>query len=645
MPPRSAPPERLHQLGAALSVPNFRRYVSGQALSLVGTWIETVTQGLLVLRLTHSGVLLGLTTATRYAPVLLLSPSAGLMVDRFPKRRVLLVTQLGLGLVSLVLGLAVLTDEVRLWQVFVLGIAFGTFSAADNPARQAFVSEVVGPALIRNAVTLNSTLVNVARVLGPAIAAVVVGSLGIGWCFVINAVSFLAVIVTLLVLDAADLHPMTPTPRARGQLRAGLHYATGIPQIMRPLLMMAVIGTFTFEFEVSFPLLARDTFHGGADAYGWLLGAFGVGAVAGGLYALGRPKTGVARLARIAVGYAAAMALLAIAPTMWTAVCASVLVGAATISFLTTGNSTVQLASDPHYRGRVMALWSAALVGSTPIGAPIIGAVSQALDPRAAIGLGALACAVAAAIGRTAPSRAPHRAATELPARHAILSSRSHPSERPDDAAGAAHRRRPDACGLTFARQLIAGLRCRTRTAQRHTYPHLQRPGMTPLPRLVAAWWSQPASLGRISALKNSKKPLASSPIWLTNSSSNPASRYGRNASRCRAGSGPQGTTSATISSVTTDDASSKWRGMGSSWESSPERASVGQSSNALRRAFSSSGPKQTFVTATAGPRPPADRYRSTCSPSGLVVTKPSPNRAAAAIELSPNPETKIGGR
>jgi MFS family permease len=371
--------------------------------------VETVAQGLLVLQLTHSGVLLGLVTAARYAPVLLLSPYAGLLVDRFSKRRVLLVTQFGLGLVSLLIGLAVLTHDVRLWQILVLGIAFGTFSAADNPARQAFVSEVVGPSLIRNAVTLNSTLVNVARVLGPTIAAVVVGSVGIGWCFVINAVSFLAVIASLLALDTANLYPTTPTPKAQGQLRAGFRYAAGVPDIIRPLLMMAVVGTFAFEFVISFPLLAHDTFHGGADAYGWLLGGFGVGAVGGGVYALGKARTGVGLLGRVAVGYAVAMALLAIAPTLWTAVGAAVMVGVATILFLTTGNSTIQLASDPHYRGRVMALWSIAVVGCTPIGAPIIGAVSRAV-----------ACAGAAAISWSGREHPRTQSTPELPPSHAV---------------------------------------------------------------------------------------------------------------------------------------------------------------------------------------------------------------------------------
>ena len=280
------------------------------------------------------------------------------------------------------------------------------------------MSEVVGPSLVRNAVTFNSTLVNVARVLGPTIAAVVVDTVGIGWCFVINAVSFLAVIASLLALDTATLHPTTPIPRAHGELRAGFRYAAGIPDVIRPLLMMAVIGTFAFEFEVSFPLLADDTFHGGADAYGWLLGAFGVGAVAGGIYALGKARTGVARLGRLALGYAAAMALLAIAPTLWAAVGAAVLVGVATILFLTTGNSTVQLASDPTTG---VGSWRCGRLRSSA--APLSVLPSSALSPRpstpaSAIGLGALACAGAAAIslGRSRSTELPlHTEASVAP--------------------------------------------------------------------------------------------------------------------------------------------------------------------------------------------------------------------------------------
>ncbi len=373
---------------AALSVRNFRRYISGQALSLIGTWVETVAQALLVLRLTHSGVILGLTTAARFAPVLLLSPYAGLLVDRFPKRRVLLVTQAGLGLVSLALGILVLSGHVGLDQVVVLALLFGTFSAVDNPARQAFVAEVVGRDLLRDAVTLNSTAVNVARVIGPAVAAVLVSTVGLGWCFIANAASFCFVIASLLLLDGRQLHPVPPVRRATGQLRAGLRYAGRIPAIARPLLMMAAIGTFTFEFEVSLPLLARDTFGGTDTTYSWLIGALGAGAVLGGLYAARSQRTGLRRLTRAAAAYAVAVGLLAAAPTLPAAVAACAITGAASVVFLTTGNSTIQLTSDPAYRGRVTALWSLALVGTTPIGSPIIGALAQLTSPPLGAGPG-----------------------------------------------------------------------------------------------------------------------------------------------------------------------------------------------------------------------------------------------------------------
>lgn len=407
---------KAHQPGAAgtfaaLSVPNFRRYVAGQSLSLIGTWVETVAQGLLVLQLTHSGTILGLTTAARYGPILVLSPYAGLLVDRYPKRRVLLGTQAGLGLVSAILGVSVLTGAIRLWQVVVLGLLFGTLSAIDNPARQAFVQEMVGHDLVRNAVTLNSTSVNLARVIGPTIAAVLVSTIGIGWCFVVNAISFCFVIASLLSLDTRRLHPAAAVPHRRGQLREGLRYAARVPAIARPLLMMAVIGTFTFEFEVSLPLLATKTFHGSGTTYSWLLGAFGAGAVAGGLYAARSAGTGVARLTWAALGYAVAMGLLALAPTLPAAIAACVLVGVATIMFLTTGNSTIQLASEPDHRGRVAALWSMALVGTTPIGSPIIGAISDAAGPRSAVALGAIACLAAVVIGRWPARRRPLPAA------------------------------------------------------------------------------------------------------------------------------------------------------------------------------------------------------------------------------------------
>ncbi len=382
---------------AAFAVPNYRRFTIGQTISLVGSWTETVAQAVLVLRLTHSGVWLGLATAARYAPVLLLTPYAGVIVDRANKRRILLLTQSALAAASLTLGLLVITGAIQLWMVFAVALAFGAATALDNPARLAFVSEMVGRQLIRNAITLNSTLVNVGRGVGPMVAAGLVATVGVGWCFVANAASFGAVIFSLLILNVSQLHPSAPVRRVHGQLRQGLAYARTVPQILAPISMMVLIGTFTYEYEVSLPLFARGPLHGGATTYSLLIAAFGFGSVLGGLYCIRRPQTGVPRMIRAASLYAAAMFGTALANQTYIAICVLVVVGMASITFLTTGNSTIQIAARPEMRGRVTALWSTALVGSTPVGATIIGAVGDS-KPRLALILGAAACVAAAAV-------------------------------------------------------------------------------------------------------------------------------------------------------------------------------------------------------------------------------------------------------
>ena len=392
---------------AALSAPNFRRYLSGQAVSLIGTWTETVAQALLVLRLSHSGTVLGLVTAARFLPTLLLSPYGGVLADRYPKRRVLIVTQVSLALVSLVLGLLVVTAVVRLWQVAILATLFGALAAVDNPARLAFVGEIVDRERLRDAVTLNTTVVNVARAVGPAIAGVLVITVGIGACFLVNAASFTAVVAALATLDAAQLRPAAVAPPARSWLRDGVRYARRRPDILAPLLMMALVGTFTYEFEVTLPLVARDTFHGGPTAYSWLLGAFGCGAVLGGLGAARRAASGIGALAASAAGFGAATMSAALAPSFWIEDVLLAVVGASSITFLTTGNSTVQLAATPEFRGRVTALWSTALVGSTAIRAPVVGLVADRAGPRSALALGVIACAVAVLVGLTLLHRAP----------------------------------------------------------------------------------------------------------------------------------------------------------------------------------------------------------------------------------------------
>jgi len=389
---------------AALTVPNFRRFVIGQGISLVGSWTETVAQAILVLQLTNSATAVGFATAARYLPVLLLTPYAGLLVDRMGKRSILVATASLLALLSLLQAALVLTHRIDMTTVFGVALLFGCLSALDNPARQAFIPEMVSRSLIRNAVTINSTMVNVGRALGPLVAAVLVTTVGIGWCFLVNAGSFGAVLVALLTMQRSALYPVERVVAARGQLIEGFRYAVTVPDIIGPVAMMALIGTFTYEFEVSLPLFAKVSLGGGATSYSWLLGAFGAGSVAGGFYCMVRPELGLPRLVRAALLYAGAMLATAGAPSEVVAVGLLFVVGLASITFITTGNATIQLAAAPQYRGRVTALWSTAFVGSTPIGASIIGLI-DAIDPRLGLAVGGVACLAAAGVGIIAKGR------------------------------------------------------------------------------------------------------------------------------------------------------------------------------------------------------------------------------------------------
>lgn len=382
---------------AAFGVVNFRRFVAGQSVSLVGSWTETVAQALLVLHLTGSGVVLGLVTATRYLPVLLLTPYAGVIVDRSDKRRLLIFTATGLAVLSAIMGALVATGMIRLWMPFVIALGFGCLSALDNPARQAFIPEMVDKDLIHDAVTLNSTFVNVGRAVGPIVAAVLVSTIGIAWCFFVNSISFVFVLVALLSLRVRELRPAQRATRAKGQLVAGLRYARGVPLVVAPIAMMVLIGTFTYEFEVSLPLFARSSLGSGLS-YPWLIGAFGAGSVIGGLYCAFRPRTGMKRILRAASLYAIALGATAFAPTVGVAVVLLVIVGVASITFITTGNATIQIAAAPSYRGRVTALWSTAFLGTTPIGAAVIGWLGG-FDSRLALGVGAFACIFAVCVG------------------------------------------------------------------------------------------------------------------------------------------------------------------------------------------------------------------------------------------------------
>ncbi|GAA1215637.1 MFS transporter [Pseudonocardia alaniniphila] len=387
------------QTFASLSNSNYRRYLTGQSISLVGTWMQTIAQSWLVLQLTGSATALGVVVALQTLPTLLLGPYGGVIADRMDKRKLMIGLQSMMGVLALLLGLLTITGAVRLWEVYVLAVLLGLNNSFENPARQSFVLEMVGPTDLRNAVSLNSVLVNSARAVGPAVAGIVIATGGIGLCFLLNAASFVAVVVSLTRLDVSKLSPSTPAPRAPGQLREGLSYVKRTPRLAVPLLMMALVGCLAYEFQVVLPIVASETFAGDARTYGFLTAAMGVGAVVGGLYVAARGRTGMRSMVVGAVAFGVAMLFVALSPTLLVALLGMALVGAASVAFQSTGNSTLQLTAAPHMRGRVMALWAVAFLGSTPIGGPIAGLVSGHFGGRAGLILGALACLVAAGLG------------------------------------------------------------------------------------------------------------------------------------------------------------------------------------------------------------------------------------------------------
>jgi MFS family permease len=406
---------------ASLAVPNYRRYLSGQAVSLIGTWMQAIAQSWLVLELTHSSVDLGLIVAIQTLPVLLLGPYGGVVADRIDKRRLTIALQSLMGVQALALGILTVTGAVRFWEVCALAAVLGLNNAFENPARQSFVLEIVGPEHLRNAVSLNSVLVNAARTVGPAVAGVLIATVGVGVCFLVNAASFIPVVFSLLTLDKSKLLPSTRAPRSRGQLREGLRYVRHTPDLGVPLVMMAFVGMLAYEFPVTLPVVDRESLHGGAAAYGLMTAAMGIGAVAGGLVTAARGRTGTRPLSLAATAFGTGILLASLAPTMPLELVALAATGAASVSFMAIGNATLQLGAAPQMRGRVMSLWFVAFQGSTPIGGPVVGWVIAAAGARVGLGLGGVTALAAAALGLLALRRLrPQQetgAAAALPAR------------------------------------------------------------------------------------------------------------------------------------------------------------------------------------------------------------------------------------
>jgi len=390
----------------SLQVRNYRLYFIGQVVSVSGSWMQRVAQSWLVLHLTGSGVALGVVSALQFLPMLVFGAWGGALADRVDKRRVLMLTQAVMGFLALALGVVTLTGSVRLWMVYLLALLLGMVTAMDNPARQSFVMEMVGRAQVTNAVSLNSAVFTGARVVGPALAGILISLVGTGWCFVLNAVSFGAVVLALVAMDPARLQRSTAAPARRGLVVEGLRFVWSRPDIRLPLAILAVVGTLALNWTVILPLLAQNTFRGGAGTYGLLFAMLGLGSLAGALFTASRREPSGGLLLGALAAFGVLMAAAAVAPTLQLEVLALVPTGMAALVFQTTSNSLIQLRSEPALRGRVMALYSVLFIGTTPIGAPIVGWVAQQAGPRAALLLGAAAIlATAAAAAWLARSR------------------------------------------------------------------------------------------------------------------------------------------------------------------------------------------------------------------------------------------------
>jgi MFS family permease len=385
----------------SLEVPNYRRYFAGQLISLSGTWMQTVAAVWVILTLTDSGVAVGLTTALQFLPMLLIGAWGGLLADRIPKRRLLMTTQALMMVPALGLFAVTAAGVVTPWMVYLAVFAFGSLNAVDNPTRQSFVYEMVGPDRVVNAVSLNSVIVQAARIVGPALAGVLIATVGVVPCFGLNALTFVAMIMALWGMDPARLQAAPVAEREPGAIRAALRYVQKTPELMVPLALMALVGTLGFNFQVVLPLLAKFSFESGAMTYASLVSAMAVGSIAGALVNGHRGRTGPRLIAGGALAFGLSALLAAAMPSLALEVVMLALLGAAAVTFAATINSTLQLAVSPEMRGRVMALYSVVFLGSTPIGAPLTGWLAESYDPRVALtlaGLSGLSAAWAARI-------------------------------------------------------------------------------------------------------------------------------------------------------------------------------------------------------------------------------------------------------
>jgi len=389
----------------ALHNRNFRLFFCGQLISQAGTWLTTIGLVLLVLSRTNSGVAIGLLTVCQFGPVLLFGAYGGLVADRSDKRRLLVITQTLEMLQSFALGILAFLPNAPLPAFYVTALAGGVMLAFDNPARRSFVSEMVPLDEVQNAVTLNTALMTSARVIGPTVAGALVVVVGYGWCFTIDGVSYLAVIASLLLMRRAELFQPPRVARAKGQLRAAVRYVQRVPDLWIPLTMMTIVGTLTFNFTVVIPLFVEHTLGGSAQSFTSLYSLLSVGSVVGALVAARMQRIDTVHVAWASLAFGAAMTVFGLMPTLVAAFPVAMVVGGASTTFITSSTATVQVASDPLLRGRVLALQSMLLIGTTPIGGPLLGWICDTFGARVGIGVGAVAALAAGTWGMAAVRR------------------------------------------------------------------------------------------------------------------------------------------------------------------------------------------------------------------------------------------------
>ncbi|MFG2128877.1 MFS transporter [Streptomyces sp. NPDC048751] len=391
---------RKSSMFSSLSVRNYRLFFLGQVVSNTGTWMQRIAQDWLVLSLTGSSTAVGFTTALQFLPMLLFGLYGGVLVDRLPKRRTLLVTQTAMAVTGVALALLTLSGHVQVWHVYVAAFAVGLATVVDNPARQSFVSEMVGPGQLQNAVSLNSANFQSARLVGPAVAGLMITGVGTGWAFLANGLSFVAPIVGLLLMRARELHIVERAPRGKGQLREGLRYVAGRPELIWTIVLIGFIGTFGFNFPVYLSAFADDVFHAGAGSYSLFNTLMAIGSLAGALLAARRGTARMRVLIAAALAFGAVELVAATAPSLWLFALLMVPIGMFGMTVNVTANTSVQMTTDPAMRGRVMALYMMVFMGGSPVGAPIAGWITDAYGVRAGLAAGgAISAAAAVTIG------------------------------------------------------------------------------------------------------------------------------------------------------------------------------------------------------------------------------------------------------